>query len=210
MPFYVVVGCGDSMIGAPIQAVQQGIQALHTELLSQPEALEQVWISLITFADRAEQLVPLTSLTAFSCPFLKAGGGYNLGAGLRLLLQRVHQEVKPGTDLKKGDYRPLIFLLFDNEPTDPWERELAALKRARQEARLGDIIAVGLGNWVNLAVLRQITPNVLKGAELTPETLLSFFRWTSASVTTVSQSIAAVTKPTVTLPAPPVDFEIVL
>jgi uncharacterized protein YegL len=66
LPVYILVGRGDSMVGTPIQAVEQGIHLLRSELLNQPEAVEQLWISVITFATKARQVVSLTPITKCS------------------------------------------------------------------------------------------------------------------------------------------------
>jgi uncharacterized protein YegL len=211
LPVYILVGCGDSMAGAPIQAVEQGIHLLRNELLEQPEAVEQLWISMITFATHARQVVPLTPIMRFSPPVLSAGGCYNLGAALRLLVQAVYRDIIPTTAEKKGDYKPLVFILFDNEPTDRWEMELAALQKAQREKKIGSIIALGCGDMVNTAVLRQITESVLLMSDVTPDTLRAFFKWTSASVSTVSSSVALPSSAeVVTLPSPPNGCQIVL
>ena len=211
LPVYFVIGCGDTMAGIPIQSVATGIRQLHQELLKMPEAVESVFTSLITFADDARQVFPLIPLPQFSLLKVPAGGGYNLGAGLQLLLQSVYTEVITTTLDRKGDYKPLVFLLFDNQPTDHWERQLAPLQKARKDQKIGTLIAIGLGERANLAVLREITESVLSVKEITPDLLKTFFQWTSASVTTVSQSVAYMPgEQVVTLPEPPDDLIIVL
>jgi uncharacterized protein YegL len=211
LPVYFLIGTGNSMRGNPIQTVEEGMRELHGELLSQPQAVEQVWMSVITFASNANQVSPLTTITQFSIPALSAGGSYNLGQGLQTLIRAAECEIEPTTAEKKGDYRPLTFLIFDNNPTDRWEKELAALESARNEKKLGSLIAIGLGEQVNLAVLRQLTESVLWMAELKPDPLHAFFRWTSASLTTVSHSVAIFPNDVaIPLPAPPNGCKIII
>jgi uncharacterized protein YegL len=211
LPVYFLIGNGGSMIGEPIKMVDFGLRALQKELLSQPQAMEQVWISLITFSSLARQVLPLSNIFESQLPPLGAGGSYHLGLGLRYLIMAIEKEIKPTVSTQKGDYRPLVFLIFDNKPTDHWERELAVLERARAEKRLGSLIAIGLGEKVNMGVLRQLTDSVLWMPELKPEALHSFFRWTSASVTTVSTSVALFpSDKVISLPKPPDGCKIIL
>jgi len=211
LPVYFLIGCGDSMAGAPIRSVEAGIRQLHHDLLKMPDAVESVYTSLITFADDARQVFLLNPLTRFSMTTLPVGGGHNLGAGLQLLLESVYSEVVTTTPDRKGDYKPLVFLLFDNQPTDHWEHQLAPLQKARKDQKVGTLVAIGLGERANLAVLREITESVLSVKEVTPDLLKSFFQWTSASVTTVSQSVANMPgEQRVTLPKPPDDISIIL
>ena len=211
LPVYFLIGTGDTMIGKPIQAVKEGLLALHKELLSQPQAVEQVWLSIITFASSASQVAPLTTILQFSLPSLIAGGDYHLGQGINALVKSLQREITPTSAGQKRDYRPLVFLIFDNEPTDRWERELTELEKARTEKSLGSLIAIGLGERVNLAVLRQLTNSVLWMPELKLEALHSFFHWTSASVDTVSRSVALFpVDDMVQLPKPPDGVKVIM
>lgn len=210
MPVYLLLDVSGSMAGAPIQAVEQGVQMLHNELLGQPQAVEMVHISVITFGSSANQVVPLTSVTGFMPPSLSAGGATSLGGALRVLGQALDREITPTTPSKKGDYKPLVFLLTDGEPTDTWEPELNALK-ARRERKAGTIIALGCGDSVNTGVLQQITDQVLLMTDVTSDNLRAFFKWVSASVTTASQSAAAPSGGNAAaLPPPPAQFQVVL
>jgi uncharacterized protein YegL len=212
MPVYLMLDVSGSMSGAPVMAVEQGVQLLVNELLNQPQAVEMVYLSVITFASSANQIIPLTAVTSFSAPPLSAGGGTALGAALRELCRALDREITPNTPAKKGDYKPLVFLLTDGEPTDSWEPELAALKN-RTEKKAGSIIALGCGDSVNTGVLQQITSNVLLMTDVTADNLRAFFKWVSASVTTASKSAASPLgsgEAAATLPPPPAGFDVVL
>ena len=210
MPVYLLLDVSGSMSGAPIAAVEQGVQLLHNELLAQPQAVEMVHLSVITFASSANQVVALTPITSFTPPTLSAGGGTSMGGALRELGRALDREIMPNTPAKKGDYKPLVFLLTDGEPTDSWEPELNALQ-SRKEKKVGSIIALGCGDAVNTGVLKQITPNVLLMTDVTPDNLRAFFKWVSASVTTASKSAASPSGgEAATLPPPPASFQVVL
>lgn len=213
MPVYLLLDVSGSMSGAPIMAVEQGVQLLHNELMGQPQAVEMVHLSVITFASSANQVVPLTPISSFAPPALSAGGGTSMGGALRELARALDREVIPNSPAKKGDYKPLVFLLTDGEPTDSWEPELNALN-SRKEKKAGSIIALGCGDSVNTGVLRQITPNVLLMTDVTPDNLRAFFKWVSASVTTASKSAASPASgggdTGAALPPPPSGFQVVL
>lgn len=212
MPVYLLLDVSGSMSGAPIMAVEQGVQLLHNELMGQPQAVEMVHLSVITFASSASQVIPLTQITNFTPPALSASGGTSLGGALRELAHALDREIIPNSPAKKGDYKPLVFLLTDGEPTDSWEPELNALN-SRREKRAGSIIALGCGDAVNTGVLRQITSNVLLMTDVTPDNLRAFFKWVSASVTTASKSAASPAsggEAAAALPPPPSGFQVVL
>ena len=210
LPIYLLLGVGDSMAGPPIQALQEGVGSLQQMLLSDAQTAETVWLSVITFADVAVQAAPLAEIMRFTPPVLTAGGRCSLGAGLRMLLRCIERDTIRPTPQQKGDYKPLVFLVVDNEPSDSWERELAALDKARRAGLLGNLIAIGVGPQVNPAVLRFLSESVLVGDQLTWPSLRSLIVWTSASVRSASQTALTAASGNITLPEAPREYEVVL
>src|SRR5580704_6296905 len=97
LPVYLLVDCSESMAGPAIAEVERGVQTLLTELRENPLALESCYLSVITFARQAEQVVPLTELIQFQPPKLSVRSGSSLGAALRLLLDCINREVVRNT-----------------------------------------------------------------------------------------------------------------
>ncbi len=204
LPVYLVLDCSGSMTGEPIEAVRQGMKTLLSELKSDPQALETVWMSVITFDSGANQVMPLTELLMVKEPSFEARGTTALGAALRLLLDQINQEVRKTTSTQKGDWKPLIFLMTDGEPTDQWEDAADAVKAAR----VGNFIACAAGSQANEATLKRMTDVVVRLNDLQPDALKQFFKWVSASVATTSMNIAKSDAP-VGLPALPPEIVIV-
>lgn len=206
LPVYLVLDCSGSMSGEPMEAVRQGMKTLLSELKSDPQALETVYLSVIAFDSDARQVVPLTEVMLVKEPPLQASGTTALGAALTLLSERIEQEVRKTTSEQKGDWRPLIFLMTDGEPTDNWERAADAIKQTRP----GNFIACAAGAGANENVLKRVTEVVVRLNDLEPDALKQFFKWVSASVTTTSQNVAA--KPDggpVNLPPPPPQIQVI-
>jgi len=203
LPVYLVLDCSGSMAGEPIEAVRMGMRALLADLKSDPQALETVYLSVITFAGSAVQACPLTALDMFQEPILTAGGSTAFGDALRLVEQCVDTEVhKPSKD-QKGDWKPLIFLMTDGIPTDNWEPAADSLRNRH----LGQIIACAAGDGADPTVLQHITTNgdgsmVVQLKSLRPDALKAFLKWVSGSVKTTSQGLAGGT-PSAGLPPPP-------
>lgn len=201
LPVYLVLDCSGSMSGEPIEAVRQGVKALLGDLLGDPMALESVFLSVITFAAEA-QMVPLTELALFQEPTLQASGSTALGAALLLLDRSLTEDVRQSTPEAKGDYRPLVFLMTDGNPTDEWE---AAADRIKGR-KLANLIACAAGAGANVSVLQRLTETVVVLQSLAPEQLRSYFRWVSASIKTASVKIEG---GPVGLPTPPPGVKIV-
>ncbi|MFN6563777.1 MAG: vWA domain-containing protein [Nostoc sp. ChiSLP01] len=207
LPVYLVLDCSGSMNGDPIQAVNQGVKALIAELNSDPFAIETAYLSVITFESDAKQLSPLTELTAFQPPNLFAGGATSLGAALKVLAKCFDTEVQKANETQKGDWKPLVFLMTDGEPTDTWQQAASELKQKKP----ANIIACAAGSSANENTLKQITEIVVKLNDLQPDTLKAFFKWVSQSIKQTSQSVAQVMADNapVNLPPPPPQIQII-
>src|SRR5438067_10615766 len=83
LPVYLLLDCSESMAGPAIDAVQRGVETLIQELRSNPQALENAYISVITFAKKAQVAVPLTELISFQTPKLSVRTGTSLGEALK-------------------------------------------------------------------------------------------------------------------------------
>lgn len=64
LPIYFLVDVSESMVGEPIQQVENGMRQIVQELRTDPYALETAFISVIAFAGKAKSLSPLTELTS--------------------------------------------------------------------------------------------------------------------------------------------------
>ena len=116
------------------------------------------------------------------------------------------REVRKSTSTQKGDWRPLVFLMTDGQPTDSWE---AAADRVKSR-KLSNIIACAAGSGAVGNLLKRITEIVVKLNDVQPDSLKAFFRWVSSSIKTTSASVAQVAADApVNLPPPPPQIQIV-
>lgn len=185
LPVYLLLDCSESMAGPAIEAVAHGVKKLVTELQGNPQAVETAHLGVIIFSREAQQVTPLTELMSFQIPKLRVRPGTALGAALRLLQDCLKREVVKSTPETKGDYRPLVFLLTDGQPTDQWEDAADSFAQG-DGPKLANLIAIGCGPDVDIEVLYRITKTVLLIPDLTPEAISKFFVWLSSSVQAVS------------------------
>lgn len=188
LPIYFLVDISESMVGTPIEEVQNGMRTIIQELRVDPYALETVFVSIIAFAGKATTLSPLTELYKFYPPTFPIGGGTSLGAGLELLMNSIDRDVQPTTMETKGDWKPIVFLFTDGVPTDNFS---AALRRWTDHYRRRcNLVAISLGENINTAVLGQLTDNVLVLKQTDPASFRQFFKWVTASIKTTSVSVS--------------------
>lgn len=187
LPIYFLVDVSESMVGAPIEEVEQGMRTIIQNLRVDPYALETVFVSIIVFAGKAKVLSPLTELYKFYPPTFPIGGGTSLGKGLECLMDSLDKDVKKTTLEEKGDWKPIIFLFTDGNPTDDY---MKAFKRWNNHYRKHcNLVAISIGDNVNVLTLAQITDNILLLKDTDSESFNQFFKWVTASIKTSSVSV---------------------
>lgn len=209
LPVYLLLDTSGSMSGEPIEAVKNGVQILVSTLRQDPYALETAYLSVITFDSSAKQVVPLTELSTFQTPNIIASGTTALGDALGLLASRIDAEVNKTTAEVKGDWKPLVFIMTDGNPTDDWTRGLEKLRKVRT----GVVVACAAGQGADTNILKQITEVVVALDTADSSTIKAFFKWVSASVSTGSQKIDQGQKEVsglADLPPPPPEVNVVL
>src|ERR1700690_1365622 len=178
LPVYLVIDCSSFVRGEPLDQSRRWIEALLADLRSDPMSLETTHISLITFADDAQQITELAPLEEFRLPLMSPSGASALGAALRLLKECIEREVLKPTATLKGDWKPLIFLVTLGHATDEW-REAAECLKAPQ---FGNILVCIPSGPMNRAVLDSLPGSHcelagLGGKELE---LRGHFKWCSS------------------------------
>lgn len=190
LPIYFLVDVSESMVGEPIQQVQDGMRQIVQELRTDPYALETAFVSVIAFAGKAISLSPLTELYKFYPPIFPIGGGTSLGAALNFLMDDIDKSVVKTTEEAKGDWKPIGFLFTDGTPTD---NPSAAFARWNQKyRRKANIVAISIGDNVDTKLLGQISDNVLRLNQTDQQSFKAFFKWVTASIKATSVSVTDV------------------
>lgn len=208
LPVYLVIDCSESMVGPAFNAVQDGIQTLINEIYSDPIALETVALSVITFSANAKVAVPLTDITQFQKPKLVLGSGTSMGLALDLLTKRLETEVRIQTKDVKGDYKPIVFILTDGNPTDTWFKS-ADRFHSEITGKKANVIAIACGTEVEAANLKRITPITLAFKNPGEASFAAFFKWVSQSVQTTSNRFSKNAGSGVELPTLPNCMEMI-
>lgn len=179
LPFYLVCDESYSMEGAPIDAMNQALPELHTEIGTNPVVCDKTRFAIITFSGEAQVLQPLADLSQIrQLPMLSAKGGTSFAAAFRLLRTEIDQDI---VALKKDGhrvFRPAVFFLTDGQPTDPegeWlaEFEMLTDKNIKHHP---NIIAFGIGE-ADASVIKSIgtAKAFLAETELSPAAALKEF-----------------------------------
>jgi uncharacterized protein YegL len=196
------------MHGEAIQSVNVGLQAMLTALRQDPHALDSVYLSIITFDLEVKEVFPLTPLSQVQiseivCP--RSGPTYT-GEALALIVNRVKKDIIHSTKERKGDWRPMLFLMTDGSPSDVarYDEIIPQVKKSH----FGRIVACAAGPKAKVEQLRKLTDTVVSLDTTDSAAFASFFKWVSASVEMRSSSIGAGAEDT--LPPPPPEIQIVV
>ena len=190
LPVYILLDCSESMIGESIEAVQRSVDMLVRRLRSDPHALETAQVSIISYHATAQQLVPLTDVCEFQIPQLVVRPGTSLGAAFQMLRECIDREVRKTTVDQKGDYRPIVFLMTDGQPTDSLQAVCDSIDRLTHP-RIANLYAIGCGEEVDYDVLHKVSDIVFKLSDMTAETIGKLFVWLTASIQGASAGAGA-------------------
>lgn len=189
LPIFFLVDVSESMVGESLYKLEEGIGAIAKTLRQDPHALETAFLSVIVFAGKVRTMIQLTELGAFYPPELPVGGGTALGAGLSHLMDEIDRTVVTTTMDRKGDWKPIVFLLTDGHPTDDVATALARWNRAyRNRVHL---VAVSMGGGADHALLKRLTDDVVVFNDSAPDAFAGFIKWISMSIQNQSRSVSA-------------------
>ena len=210
LPVYLLIDSSGSMHGEPIHAVNVGISSMLSALRQDPYALESVHLSLITFDREIKELLPLSPLDEAQIDDIELpkSGATHMGEGLKFLAEKVNKNVSKSTDDRKGDFRPMLFIMTDGSPSDLMEFKEALPKI--KACNFAEIIACAAGPKANTDFLKQITNQVMVLDNMDSSAFAQFFKWVSASITAGTMSAGVEGSIDSKLPPPPPEVQIVL
>jgi uncharacterized protein YegL len=209
LPVYLLLDTSGSMSGEPIEAVKNGVQIMISSLRQNPQAIETAFISVIIFDSVAQQIIPLTDLASFQMVDIKATGVTALGDALKLVSNKIDNEVAKTTMEQKGDWKPLVFIMTDGIPTDDWQSGLNEFK----QRKTAFTVACAAGSGADTNILKQITENVVSLDTADSASIGKFFQWVTASIGVSSTKVEDSGKDVSglnELPPPPAELNIVV
>ena len=207
-PVYFLLDTSGSMRGEPIQALNNALSGMVNTLRSDAQALDSLWISIITYDREIKEIAPLTELVSFQLPEITCpqSGPTNTGAGLEYVIQKVKNDVIKGSPTQKGDWKPLLFVFTDGKPSDmPLYREkIIEIKNLN----FGAVVGCAAGPKADDEILKELTDNVVHLDSADSSTLKQFFKWVSETIEQGNKSQG--TGESVTLPPPPSEITVVI
>lgn len=205
---YFLLDTSGSMHGEPIQALNNGFNGLISMLRTDPQAMDSLYISVITFDKDVKNIVPLTDLGNFNPVEIKCpeSGPTHTGEALEQVWGLVRKELIKGSTERKADWKPLLFIFTDGKPSDIQKyRDYIPKIKALD---FGIIVGCAAGPKSEVSFLQELTHDVVKLDTTDANTLTTFFKWVSSSIEMGSKSQGTGTS--VTLPPPPSELTIIV
>ncbi len=182
-PVVLLLDTSGSMMGTPIQELNQGLQQFWEEVCSDTLAAKRVEVAIVTFGP-VKTVQDFSVLTQCQPPSCKADGVTPIGEaivkGCSMLQDRKKLYKQNGITY----FRPWMILITDGSPTDDISDATEAIALGEKEKALA-FFAIGISD-ADMQMLSSLSvrePLRLKGLDFK-----EFFSWLSASVTSVSQS----------------------
>lgn len=205
---YFLLDTSGSMRGEPIAALNNGFNGLISMLRSDPQAMDSLHISVITYNREVTNIVPLVDLASFHPIEIKCpdSGPTHTGEALEMVHQLVKKELIKGSPDRKGDWKPLLFIFTDGKPSDLQKyREIVPVIKSLD---FGVIVGCASGPKAEVIYLQDLTNNVVKMDTTDAMTLTTFFQWVSSSIEMGSKTQG--TGDNMKLPPPPSELNIVV
>ena len=208
LPVYFLLDTSGSMRGEPIQALNNALSGMINTLRSDAQALDSLWISIVTYDREVKEIAPLTELVSFQLPEITCpqSGPTNTGAGLDYIIQQVKKDVIKGSSTQKGDWKPLLFVFTDGKPSDLqlYREKIIEMKNLN----IGAVVGCAAGLKADDVILKELTDNVVHLDSADSSTLKQFFKWVSETIEQGNKSQG--TGESVTLPPPPSEITVVI
>lgn len=205
---YFLLDTSGSMRGEPIAALNNGFNGLISMLRSDPQAMDSLHISVVTFDREVNNLIPLVDLASFHPVEIKCpdSGPTHTGQALEMIYDLVNKDLIKGSADRKGDWKPLFFVFTDGKPSDLQKyREMMPKIKSLD---FGVIVGCAAGPKAEVSFLQELTNNVVKLDTTDASTLTTFFQWVSSSIEMGSKSQG--TGESMSLPPPPSELNIIV
>lgn len=181
----LVLDTSGSMSGAPIQELNQGLQAFVEAVQEDEMAAYSVEVGVISAGSTVrEELSFTTANTIREVSPLVADGVTPLGAAVELALRRLEERKAAYKRAGVAYYQPWLVIISDGEPTDSWQAVAQQTSALSQQRKLV-VMPVGVSQ-ANMAILGQFSSRPAK--QLAGLKFREFFEWLSASMSRVSAS----------------------
>jgi uncharacterized protein YegL len=176
------------MSGSAIQELNEGLKSFYRDIQADSTTSNRLEVSIVTFNDLVQTIVQPSLVSKFTVPTLSASGGTLLVDGVQegIKISRLRKNWYKQTG--QPYYRPWIILMTDADPDH--RQSLSGLATEIKQGMANKeffFLAIGVQS-ADMSKLKTIADPSMPAMKLQGLKFSEFFKWLSASMTTVTNS----------------------
>jgi len=184
----LVLDVSGSMMGDPINALNQGLQDFYSEIKNDPTTSNRLEVCIFTFHSEVDCVLEPSSVDNVTMPTLTTKGTTKLVDGVKEAIAKVYARKAWYKETGQPYYRPWIILITDGEPDSEQDVDgLAQEIQSKVSAKGFAFLAVGV-QGANMGILKKISDPKMPPQKLQGLKFGDFFKWLSASMSTVTSA----------------------
>lgn len=177
---YNVVTGGTSRL----DKLREGLASFYKDIEDDPATAQKLEVAVITFNDDVKILQNPALIEECPPPHINAHGMTNISDAMNTAMELVEARKKWYRSTGQNYYRPWIILITDGEPNAGQDMNYLAQKIRDEVARKHfEFLPIGVDN-ANMNILNILSANI-KALPLEGTKFSQFFRWLSASMSTI-------------------------
>lgn len=202
----ILVDVSGSMMNS-MDELHRGLAEFGAALKQDEQASGCADVSVISFGNQVDTVIPFCPAAAYNPPRLQAGGMTCMNGAIIMGLNLIEERKKLYRTHGIPYYRPWLFLLTDGTPTDTeLESQAKQMLQAHISKKKVTFFPMGIGN-ADTARLKTYAGGSNPILRASQDNFREAFIWLAASVSQISNSFNA-TKVDLVAPPPMITIEI--
>tara|TARA_Y100000814_G_scaffold248230_1_gene194133 strand:- start:23 stop:694 length:672 start_codon:yes stop_codon:yes gene_type:complete len=187
VPIALVLDTSSSMLGEPIEELNDGVKMFFEELKSNPYTEPSAEVCVVTFNSFADCVYDFQNISKQTCPNFIANGSTSMNQGVNLALDKLQQAKDEYKNAGVDYYQPWMVLMTDGEPTEGINESVDRVQKLISDKKIV-VFPIAIGDYASMETLGKYSPD-RQPLKLQGLNFSKFFQWLSASVEKVSQSM---------------------
>lgn len=189
----LVLDVSGSMRNEPIRELNQGLQEFYQDIHKNSTTKNRLEVAIVTFGSNVKVIETPALVDNFSMPSLKADGGTPMVDGIRKGINLVRERKTWYKNTGQPYYRPWIILITDGVP-DNNQDVTGVSSEIENSVQNKEYFFFGIGvKGADMKVLEQLSSSMMQPAMLEGLKFSQFFRWLSASMSTIASAAGGAT-----------------
>lgn len=184
----LVLDVSGSMGGQPINELNKGLKDFYNDIQNDSTTANRLEVAIVEFSDTVTTLIDPSLVSNFTLPVLTTKGTTKLVDGVREGMNIIRSRKAWYKQSGQPYYRPWVILITDGEP-DSGQDVMGLSQEIRDAVSKKELFFYAIGvEGANMSMLQQISDTGMPPAKLNGLKFSDFFKWLSASMSTVTNS----------------------